>query len=114
MRTSFYVYILANTRGRRPVLYVGVTNDVARRLAEHRMMPLGFVARYHVDSLVHVERTPDAWTAITREKRIKGWTRAKKIALIESRSPEWRDSSAEWGDDVGPGGVPRGASRCSG
>jgi len=90
---AFYVYVLANVRGRRPVLYVGVTNDVVRRLAEHRMEHSGFTARYHVTTLVYVERTADVFEAIAREKQIKGWRRARKIALVEGVNPAWRDLS---------------------
>jgi putative endonuclease len=88
---EFYVYVLANVRGRRPILYTGVTNDVVLRVAEHRAYRAGFAGRYHVTTLVHVERTSDVRAAIAREKRIKGWTRAKKIALVESENPTWSD-----------------------
>jgi len=81
---EFYVYILANVRGRCPVLYVGVTNDIVRRVAEHRIHRRGFAGRYRVTTLVHVERTNDVRAAIAREEQIKGWTRAKKIALVEA------------------------------
>lgn len=91
MSREFYVYILANVRGRRPVLYAGVTHDVVRRVAEHRVDRAGFAGRYHVTTLVHVERMTDVREAIAREKQIKGWTRAKKIALIETDNPTWRD-----------------------
>ena len=88
---QFYVYILANLNGRRPVLYVGVTNDLERRLAEHRQATNGFVSRYRVTTLVYFEVTADIHAAIAREKRIKGWTRARKIALIRTQNPTWRD-----------------------
>jgi putative endonuclease len=86
---EFYVSILANVRGRRPVLYTGVTHDVVRRVAEHRVCRSGFTGRYHVTTLVHVERRSDVSAAIAREKQIKGWSRAKKIALIEATNPSW-------------------------
>jgi len=86
---SFFVYILTNA-GR--VLYVGVTNDLARRIAEHRsgLFP-GFSRKYHLHKLVYYEQTNEIAAAIAREKQIKGWTRARKIALIESTNPDWND-----------------------
>ena len=93
MKDRFYVYVLANLRGRRPILYVGVTNDMDRRLSEHRSRPTGFVSRYHVTTLVYLEWTADIGSAIAREKQIKGWVRAKKLALIEHANPTWRDLS---------------------
>jgi putative endonuclease len=86
---QFYAYILAsNSR----VLYVGMTNDLERRVGEHRakLVP-GFTARYNVTQLVWYETFPDAAQAIAAEKQIKGWTRAKKIALIEAVNPFWDD-----------------------
>ncbi|MCB1154014.1 MAG: GIY-YIG nuclease family protein [Deltaproteobacteria bacterium] len=75
-------------------LYVGVTNDVYRRVAEHQTgTQKGFTAKYKIDQLVYFERYPDVDRAIAREKQIKGWTRRKKIELIESRNPEWEDLS---------------------
>ncbi len=74
------------------MLYVGVTNNLQRRLAEHRSSrSRGFTARYLVRRLVYVEHTHDVIAAIRREKEIKGWRREKKIALIESANPEWND-----------------------
>jgi putative endonuclease len=93
MRT-YHVYILASRSG---VLYVGVTSDLARRVAQHRAgSPAGFSRRYHVHRLVHVEEAPTARVAIAREKQIKGWSRAKKLALIASTNPTWRDLAADW------------------
>jgi len=93
MRT-YYVYILAN---RARTLYTGITNDLDRRVYEHKhkLVP-GFTSKYHIDRLVYVEDTPDVEAAIAREKQIKGWRRSKKIALIESSNPAWRDSSLDW------------------
>jgi putative endonuclease len=93
MRDRFFVYILANSRGPRPALYTGVTNDLERRLAEHRLSPSGFTGRYAVTKLVYFEWTASIGDAIVREKRIKGWTRAKKVALIETANPYWYDLS---------------------
>jgi putative endonuclease len=74
------------------VLYIGVTNDIGRRIAEHKSgQGTGFSAQYLVRQLVYLERTMDAGSAIRREKQLKGWRRSKKVALIESGNPEWRD-----------------------
>ena len=85
------VYILANLN--RSVLYVGVTSDLLKRIPEHRerLSPRSFTARYRVDRLVHFEPFQDIVTAIEREKQLKSWTRAKKIALIEKANREWED-----------------------
>jgi len=111
MSDRFFVYILANLRSARPVLYTGVTNDLARRVAEHRQRPSGFVARYNIDSLVYFECTAGLRAAIAREKQIKSWRRAKKIALIEGSNPDWRELLSD--GDRGTWGVPLSASRCS-
>ena len=73
------------------VLYVGVTNDIEVRVAEHRLGSSSFTGRYRVRELVHVEEFDDINDAIGREKEIKGWVRAKKIALIDRYNPSWRD-----------------------
>lgn len=87
---QFFVYILANrSRG----LYIGVTNDMARRLAEHRTASTGFAARYRCCRLVLIETTPDARSAIARETQLKKWRREKKIALIQATNPAWDDLS---------------------
>ena len=93
---QFWVYILTSRSG---VLYVGMTNDLERRLHEHKAKRVpGFSERYNVDRLVFYEAFPDAWSAIAAEKRIKGWKREKKVALIESQNPRWKDVSADWGE----------------
>jgi putative endonuclease len=91
---SYYVYLLTN---RSRTLYTGVTNDLTRRVYEHRqkMVP-GFTQKYNIDRLVYFEESADVRDAIAREKQIKGWTRAKKIVLIESMNPEWQDLSEGW------------------
>jgi putative endonuclease len=87
---SFYVYILASKIG--GTLYIGVTNDLIRRVAEHRSKAVeGFTRRYGVDRLVYFECFDDVENAIHREKRLKKWTRAWKIALIEKDNPDWND-----------------------
>jgi putative endonuclease len=92
---EYYVYIMAN---RSRTLYTGVTNDLQRRVYEHKqkLVP-GFTSRYNIDRLVYFEATPDVRSAIEREKQIKGWLRAKKIKLIESMNPAWEDLSWDWG-----------------
>ncbi|HUX02961.1 MAG TPA: GIY-YIG nuclease family protein [Phycisphaerae bacterium] len=91
---EYYVYILTNRSG---TLYVGVTNNLLRRLYEHKhkLIP-GFTKRYNIDRLVYYEHTPDIRAAIAREKQIKPWRREKKVALIESKNRDWHDLSAEW------------------
>ena len=91
---SYYVYILTNNS---KTLYTGVTNDLERRVYEHKntLVP-GFTLQYNISRLVFFEVTPDVRSAITREKQIKSWTRRKKIALIEATNPRWRDLSIDW------------------
>ena len=91
---TYYVYILTNATRR---LYVGVTNDLERRLYEHksRLVP-GFTRKYKIDWLVYYEQTSDVEAARAREKQIKGWRRSKKVALIEMMNPSWRDLSLDW------------------
>jgi putative endonuclease len=85
----YYVYILcSNSR----VLYIGVTNDLERRVAQHRKRrPGAFTTRYNVHRLVHTEAFGWIQEAIKREKQLKRWTRERKIALIESENPRWQD-----------------------
>jgi putative endonuclease len=91
MRT-FYVYILAS---RSRVLYVGVTNNLVRRMNEHRHGSLpSFTARYRVTRLVYFEEFANIRAAIAREKEIKGWVRRRKVRLIERRNPTWEDLSS--------------------
>jgi putative endonuclease len=93
MDREYCVYILRN---RSQTLYVGVTNDLARRVHEHkRKLIRGFTSQYNVDRLVYYEVTGDVRSAIEREKQIKGWTRAKKLALITEFNPNWKDLSHE-------------------
>ena len=92
---SYYVYILTNKL--HTVLYIGVTNDLERRLYEHKhKLVKGFTSKYNVTKLVYVEETGDSIAAISREKQLKGWTRAKKMALVESINPQWRDLTEDW------------------
>ncbi|HUQ81188.1 MAG TPA: GIY-YIG nuclease family protein [Gemmatimonadaceae bacterium] len=94
MRRLYYVYMLSN---RSRTLYVGVTNDVVRRVAQHRAgLGSRFAKRYAIHRLVFVESTTSVRDAIAREKQIKRWSRAKRIALIEEHNPEWTDLAAGW------------------
>jgi putative endonuclease len=87
---SFYVYILAGRIG--GTLYIGVTNDLVRRVAEHRLkLAEGFTKRYGIARLVYFEQFDDIEHAIRREKRLKKWNRAWKIRLIEELNPNWDD-----------------------
>lgn len=91
---NYYVYILASRRN--GTLYAGVTNNLTRRVHEHRSgMANSFTRRYRVYTLVWFEHHTDIQAAILREKRIKKWRRAWKITLIERENPEWRDLSPE-------------------
>ena len=97
---QYYVYIMSNWSR---VLYVGVTNDLARRVFEHKTKALtGFTSRYNLKLLVYYEATEDVRSAIEREKQIKGWLRQKKISLIEAMNPDWRDLSLEFMDAPPP------------
>jgi len=90
VRGDYYVYILASQRN--GTLYVGVTNDLLRRVSEHRQgLIAGFTAKYGVKSLIWYEHHRDIEQAILREKRIKRWRRAWKLALIERENPQWLD-----------------------
>jgi putative endonuclease len=96
-RNCYYVYMMTNDSG---TLYIGVTNDIARRVYEHKQkLVAGFTSKYNITQLVYFEQTNDVQTALAREKQIKGWLRKKKIALIESVNPKWMDLSAEWYKD---------------
>ncbi len=90
---EYFVYILSNSSG---TLYTGVTNNLKRRLGEHKSGEIpGFASRYHLGRLVCFEKTGQIRSAIEREKQIKGWMRKKKVELIESMNPNWNDLSAE-------------------
>jgi putative endonuclease len=91
---DYFVYILAGPAG---TLYIGVTNNLERRVWQHKEKAAdGFTKRYNVTMLVYVETFSDPGSAIAREKQLKKWSRAKKVALIESLNPQWLDLSAEW------------------
>ena len=91
---QYYVYIMTNRRG---TLYTGITNDLLRRVYEHKEKLVdGFTNKYNISVLVHYQSTSDVQSAIAREKQIKGWLRSKKIALIKSINPEWKDLAEGW------------------
>jgi len=90
----YYVYIMTS---RSKTLYTAVTNDLIRRTYEHKnKMVEGFTKKYTITKLVYFEETNDIKSAIIREKQIKGRLRSKKMALIESINPQWKDLSEEW------------------
>ncbi|HVO81435.1 MAG TPA: GIY-YIG nuclease family protein [Terriglobales bacterium] len=113
MRTPkrFYVYIMANN-SRHHVLYTGITGNLSRRVFQHKhkLIP-GFTSKYNVTRLVYYEMFCYPGMAIAREKEIKGWRHSKKVALIESTNPHWRDLAADWENiykpDPGVEGAPR-------
>jgi putative endonuclease len=87
---SFYVYILASRKN--GTLYIGVTNDLVRRVYDHRNNAIeGFTKKYSVHTLVYYEPYKDVRDALTREKRLKKWKRQWKINLIENTNPDWKD-----------------------
>ncbi len=92
---EYYVYMLTNRW--KTVLYTGVTNSLARRVWEHKhkLVP-GFTKQYNCEFLVYFETYTEITQAIAREKQVKGWTRAKKNALIAKVNPAWNDLSAPW------------------
>ncbi len=90
----YFVYIMTN---RSKTLYTGLTNNLMRRVREHKLgIGSSFAAKYKLDRLVYFERFEDVHNAIEREKVIKGWLRIKKIALVVSVNPAWKDLSLEW------------------
>ena len=90
MEPKSYTYILFSQRN--GTLYIGVTNDIIRRVTEHKEKRIpGFTQQYGVDKLGYFEEYNDIRLAIQREKELKGWTRKKKIALLEASNPQWKD-----------------------
>ena len=101
MDRRYYVYILAS-RSRN--LYTGVTNNLIRRVYEHKQgLVEAFTRRYRIHRLVHFEVFAYVREAIAQEKEIKAWRREKKISLIESRNPAWDDLASEWNGEAGKG-----------
>ena len=95
MLKNYYVYVLASKRN--GTLYIGVTNNLERRVYEHRNhLVKGFTEEYNVSTLVYFEQTNNIASALQREKQLKKWNRKWKLDLIESTNPEWKDLSKNW------------------
>jgi len=91
----YYVYIITNKFNR--VLYTGVTNNLQRRIYEHEnKLVKGFSSKYNLSKLLYFEDTNDVYSAISREKEIKGWIRKKKVELIKNMNPNWEDLSKKY------------------
>ena len=92
---TYYVYLLTNCNNK--VIYVGITNDLERRIYEHKeKLVKGFTEKYNVNKLVYYEQTPDINAALNREKEIKKWRREKKNRLVVNTNPLWRDLSEDF------------------
>jgi putative endonuclease len=90
----YFVYIMTNPS---KTLYTGLTNSIRRRVREHKLkLTPGFATKYNITRLVYFETFEDVRNAIEREKQLKAWTRAKRVALIESLNPKWDDLSRDW------------------
>jgi len=91
---NYYIYIMTSQSG---TLYIGMTNDIKKRVYQHKnhLIP-GFTDKYNVDQLLYVETTSDPVSAIRREKQLKKWRREKKLALVDSQNPDWKDLSEGW------------------
>jgi putative endonuclease len=95
---KYWTYIVASTTG---TLYIGMCNNIARRMLEHKSGKFeGFASKYHCNRLVYYETFDDVRNAIDREKQLKGWRREKKIALIGSLNPHWTDLAEKWGSEM--------------
>jgi putative endonuclease len=91
---TYWVYIMTNRSG---TLYIGLTKNLMRRIQEHRLGRVaGFTAQYKITRLIHAEPFSEVRDALGREKQLKGWTRAKKLALIAASNPDWRDLGDDW------------------
>jgi putative endonuclease len=94
---TYYIYIMTNRSG---TLYIGMTNDLVRRVYQHKKKIVeGFTQRYNIDRLVYYEETNDVRVAQERERQLKGWLRLKKLDLIKGMNPEWKDLSDGWYED---------------
>ena len=90
LKMNYYIYIITNWNNK--VMYIGVTNDLARRIYEHKHKLVdGFTKKYNVSKLVYFEHTTDVYSAITREKQLKNWSREKKNWLVEQHNPDWNE-----------------------
>ena len=98
MEYKFWVYMVASQTG---TLYIGMTNNIERRMSEHKSGEFeGFAREYGCNRLVYYESFDEVQKAINREKQLKGWVRRKKIALIESMNPRWADLAERWGAEM--------------
>lgn len=94
MGRTYYVYILVSQSG---TLYIGVTNDLERRVGEHKQSLIsGFTKKYKVSKLLYYEEFENIYEAIQREKQLKSWRRERKVELFEASNPGWVDLSADW------------------
>jgi putative endonuclease len=94
---KYFVYIMTSKTG---TLYTGVTNDLENRVYQHKHKLIeGFTKKYNITCLAYFEETTNIDSAIKREKEIKSWRRSKKIAIIESMNPTWKDLAEDWFDD---------------
>lgn len=92
---NYYVYILTNKSDK--VIYIGITNNLDRRIYEHKnKLVEGFTKKYNVKKLIYYEQTNDVEAAIAREKQLKGWIRKKKNNLVETMNSDWKDLSENW------------------
>ncbi len=92
---EYHVYIVTNQTNK--VMYIGMTNDLERRIYEHKHSLIeGFTKKYKLNRLVYCESCADVTQAIAREKQLKGWLRAKKNELVQSINPNWSDLSQSW------------------
>ena len=95
MTVTYYVYLLTNWNNK--VIYLGVTNNLGRRLYEHKnKLVKGFTEKYNVNKLVYFEETQDVTAAIAKEKKIKKWRREKKNQLVNRMNPNWKDLNSGW------------------
>jgi putative endonuclease len=111
MRNRYFVYIVTNYT--RTTLYIGVTNDLERRIWEHKNKECeGFTEKYNCDCLVYFEETNDITTAIQREKNIKKWKREWKENIIKEMNPKWVDLANDWFDAQDPRDKPEDDKTC--
>ena len=98
MDYTYYVYIVSSNSG---TLYIGIANDIYRRIKEHKSGEfLGFASKYGCNRLVYYECYDRVLRAISREKQLKGWRREKKVALIDRDNPRWQDLAENWGREM--------------
>ena len=94
MSKTYYIYLLSNTS---KMIYIGVTNDLERRVFEHKSkLRDGFTNKYNLTQLVYFEETDDIGRALEREQQLKRWRREKKVSLITSVNPKWEDLAEHW------------------